>query len=202
MVIFGKILLASNSPRRYHLLQEAGFDVEVVKGYEVNEVYPEKIDVQDIPAFLSQKKAEPYIEMARERDLPLVAADTVVILDGQVMGKPKDEFDAVNMLKKLSGKWHDVVSGVTLVFPDSEQITFSELTKVKFSSLDDDLIKLYVNNAHPMDKAGSYGVQELIGLAGVERIEGDYYNIMGFPVCMFLKFFLSKYPSLLSEKFD
>lgn len=201
--ILGKILLASNSPRRFKLLSEAGFDVEIVKGKGIKEIYPENLPVKEIPSFLSRLKATPYIEIAKERNLPLVTADTIVILDGEAIGKPKDERQAIEMLHKLSGEKHIVITGVTTVFPDSENMnTFSVETSVRFRKLPDKLIEIYVDRYHPTDKAGSYGIQEFIGLVGVEYIEGDYYNIMGFPVCNFVAMYLSKYPSLLSEKFS
>lgn len=189
--MFGEILLASNSPRRKQLLTEVGFDVEVVKGRDIEELYPTDIPIEDIPVYLSKLKALPYKEMALERKRPLVTADTIVILEGEPLGKPADELEAVELLRKLSGKEHEVVSGVTLFSVKGEEITFKEITSVRFSNLPDEIIEYYVDEKKPLDKAGAYGIQELIGLLGVEKIDGDFYNVMGFPVNRFMKTYLS-----------
>ena len=197
--IFGKIFLASNSPRRNLLLSEAGFDVEVIKGRNIKEKYPSTLPVHDIPSFLSRIKASAYSDVSYTEHIPLVAADTLVILDGIPLGKPADQEECILTLQKLSNKWHSVVTGVTLLLPDTPIRTFDVETKVKFSQLSDTMINYYVDNFKPFDKAGAYGIQEWIGMVGVEKIEGDFYNIMGFPVNRFITEYLSLFP-LHSEK--
>ena len=179
---FGKVLLASGSPRRLQLLAEAGFEVKVINNLTVDESYPDTFNAHRVPEFLSKLKAEAYKGYAIDENLPLIAADTVVILNGQIIGKPKNENDAVKMILNLSGNMHEVVTGVTIIKPDQDQITFSETTKVYFNPLPEKFIEWYVEEYKPMDKAGAYGVQEWIGLVGVKKIEGDFYNVMGLPV--------------------
>lgn len=186
MPFFGNIQLASNSPRRFKILTEAGFDVKILSGLELDEIYPQDIKTDDIPVFLSKFKADSYLKVADINNMPLVTADTIVIHNGIAIGKPKDIEEAYIMIKTLSGSWHTVITGVTLITTKGE-ITFSETTKVKFRNIPDDFIRYYIHEYTPLDKAGSYGIQEWIGLVGVERIEGDFYNIMGFPICRFIK---------------
>lgn len=173
-----KIILASNSPRRKELLLGLGvdFEVRVLKG--IDESYPEGLSMTEIPEHISRQKAIAYTLAADEL---LITADTIVWLDGQVLGKPTDEADARRMLKALSGKTHQVVTGVTL---RSQQLlhTFSCTTDVTFATLTDEEIDFYVRRFRPMDKAGSYGIQEWIGYIGVTQLEGSYFNVMGLPV--------------------
>lgn len=191
----GSLLLASGSPRRRVLLADAGFNVKVLRGREVAEEHPEDMEVEKVPEYLSRLKATTYADVAQSEGLPLVAGDTIVILDGHEIGKPADEAEARDILRRLNGRWHEVVSGVSLMLPRSgEMLSFSEKTRVKFAMLPRELIDRYVEVYKPLDKAGAYGIQEWIGLVGVERIEGDFYNIMGFPVRRFVELYLSACP--------
>ena len=130
--------------------------------------------------YISSKKASAYLDSLKNNEL-LITADTIVWLDGRVLGKPSDEEDACQMLRDLSGKTHQVITGVTLA-TTAFQKSFASVSQVTFASLNEEEIKYYVDHYHPMDKAGSYGVQEWIGFIGVERIEGSYFNVMGLPV--------------------
>lgn len=193
--IFGRLLLASGSPRRRQLLTEAGFDVEVLHSRDVAETHPVGMATELIPEYLSVLKAMAYEDIARNKMLPLVAGDTIVSLDGEVIGKPVDADDAGRILGRLSGRWHEVVSGVSLIVPGREKpLSFSETTRVKFAQLPQWCIDRYIGDFKPFDKAGAYGIQEWIGLVGVERIEGDFYNIMGFPVRKFMEIYLEVFP--------
>lgn len=175
-----KIILASNSPRRRELLGglDIPFIVNVIKG--IDESYPETLPADETAEYIAVKKAKAYIEPIAEDEL-LLTADTVVILEGEVMGKPTDEADAIQMLKRLSGKTHKVITGCCLVGASKER-HFSVCTNVTFTDLTDEQIDYYVNKYNPMDKAGAYGIQEWIGYVGVTRLEGSYFNVMGLPV--------------------
>lgn len=174
------IILASNSPRRKELLGGLGLDYEVRTMSGIDESYPEELQGEDIPIYISAKKAEAYLETLKDDEL-LITADTIVWLDGRVLGKPADEEDACRMLRDLSGKTHQVITGVTLATTGIRK-SFASVSQVTFAPLSEEEISYYVNHYHPMDKAGSYGVQEWIGFIGVERIEGSYFNVMGLPV--------------------
>ncbi len=174
------IILASNSPRRKELLGGLGLDYEVRTLPGIDESYPDTLQGEDIPVYISSKKASAYLDSLKNNEL-LITADTIVWLDGRVLGKPSDEEDACQMLRDLSGKTHQVITGVTLA-TTAFQKSFASVSQVTFASLTEEEIKYYVNHYHPMDKAGSYGVQEWIGFIGVERIEGSYFNVMGLPV--------------------
>lgn len=173
-----KIILASNSPRRRELLSGLGFDYEVRTLQGLDESYPEGLSMEEIPQYISRKKAAAYTLGADEL---LITADTIVWLDGEVLGKPVDEEDAKQMLRKLSGKTHQVVTGVTLSWSD-QQHSFASVSQVTFAQLTDEEIDYYVTHYHPLDKAGAYGIQEWIGYIGVTSIEGSYFNVMGLPV--------------------
>ncbi|NPD80446.1 septum formation protein Maf [Prevotella sp. PINT] len=179
------IILASNSPRRKELL--GGLDMEfrtwVIPG--IDESYPRTMKAEIVPEYIAQKKTIPYfndvnIGEINDEDIVLTA-DTVVILNGEVLGKPKDEKEACLMLRKLSGKTHHVITGVCLR-TKTKMRHFSVKTDVTFANLTDEQIEYYVSNYHPLDKAGSYGVQEWIGYVGVTKLEGSYFNVMGLPV--------------------
>lgn len=176
----GKIILASNSPRRRELLGLVFPDFVIAEPREVEEVYPSTMAPECVPVFLSQLKSQAYLH-----DLPaeavLITADTVVILDGKILGKPHSRDEAVAMLKALMGKTHIVVTGVTLSAAGGSK-SFSECTKVTFSSLSDEEIERYVDCYKPYDKAGAYGVQEWIGCVGIKHLEGCFYNVMGLPL--------------------
>lgn len=175
-----KLILASNSPRRRELLSGLGLDFEVRVLQGIDESYPADLREGDIPLFISRAKAQAYLSTLSEDEL-LITADTIVWLDGEVLEKPKDEADACRMLRELSGKTHQVFTGVCLTTKE-KQVAFSCRTDVTFARLDEEEIKHYVNTYRPLDKAGAYGVQEWIGFIGVERVEGSYFNVVGLPV--------------------
>ncbi len=175
-----RIILGSNSPRRRELLAglDLSFDVHVIPGLEEN--YPDSLQPQEIPVFLSKQKAEAYLSTLEDQVL-LITADTIVWNETEVIGKPKDREDAIRMLHSLSGHEHQVVTGVCLT-TTKKQETFSVVSSVRFASLTDEEIIYYVDKYKPFDKAGAYGIQEWIGYVGVESISGSFYNVMGLPV--------------------
>lgn len=175
-----KIILGSNSPRRKELLSglDIKFNVKVIPGLEEN--YPETLDPQEIPVFLSKQKAEAYLSSLDDTML-LITADTIVWNGNAVIGKPKNRAEAIQMLRSLSGHEHHVVTGVCLTTM-KKQLTFSVISSVRFASLNDEEIIYYVDKYKPFDKAGAYGIQEWIGYVGVESISGSFYNVMGLPV--------------------
>lgn len=174
------IILASNSPRRKELLSGLGLDYEVRTLPGIDESYPQTLQGEEIPIYISNKKASAYLSNLKDDEL-LITADTIVWLNGRVLGKPANEEEACNMLRELSGKTHQVITGVTLATTVFQK-SFASVSQVTFATLTEEEINYYVNHYHPMDKAGSYGVQEWIGFIGVERIEGSYFNVMGLPV--------------------
>ena len=175
-----KIILASNSPRRKELLSGLGVDYEVKTLPDVDESYPDGLSGEEIAKHIARGKAEAYRSLIQADEL-VITADTIVWLDGTVMGKPKDEEEAKDMLMRLSGKTHQVITGVCLTTA-SMQKTFATVTDVTFASLTDEEVDYYVTRYQPMDKAGSYGVQEWIGFVGVENLSGSYFNVMGLPI--------------------
>lgn len=175
-----RLLLASASPRRKELLGKLDVTVEQAHLKEVDESYPSDMPAEDVAQYISRKKAEAYVGEIADDEI-LVTADTVVVCDGLVLGKPADASEAAGMLRLLSGRKHKVVTGVTLV-SGMQQLTFSEITEVEFAALSDNEISHYVEKYRPMDKAGAYGIQEWIGYIGVSAIKGDYYNVMGLPL--------------------
>ena len=175
-----EILLASNSPRRRELLAGLDIDYRVTALPEVDESYPDTLSGEEIPLYISQEKAAAYRRFMKDNTL-LIAADTIVWLDGKVYGKPRDIADAKAMLQALSGKTHTVITGVTLTSLQ-KQISFAVSTEVTFAALGDDEIDYYVEKYRPLDKAGAYGVQEWIGYIGVTGLKGSYYNVMGLPI--------------------
>lgn len=178
-----KILLASQSPRRQMLLKDSGFDIECIK-IDVEETFSPSLKAAEIPVFLAQKKAAAYTEKINKNEL-LVTADTVVWLDNEVLNKPLTMEEAKEMLMRLSGKWHQVFTGVC-VKSQEKSVVFYDESKVFFNTLSESQINYYLQHYRPLDKAGAYGVQEFIGLIGIQKIEGCYYNIMGFPVSKFI----------------
>lgn len=175
-----KVILASNSPRRKELLAGLGVDYEVRTLPDVDESYPETLQGADIPLYISKEKADAYQAMIQPDEL-MITADTIVWLDGKVLGKPEDREDALQMLREMSGRTHEVFTGVCIT-TTKWQRSFTAQTEVRFSVLSEEEIAFYVDKFQPMDKAGAYGVQEWIGFIGVENISGSYYNIMGLPV--------------------
>lgn len=174
-----KLILASKSPRRQALIAELGIPFEV-RIKEVEENYPADLEPHKVPEFLAKLKAVPLRAELADQEV-LLTSDTVVILDKQVLGKPADAEEAKKMLRSLSGKTHEVITGVSLLSLH-EEVVFSSCTKVTFSALEDSEIDYYVAAFKPYDKAGSYGIQEWIGYIGVQKIEGCYYNVMGLPL--------------------
>ncbi len=174
------IILGSQSPRRQELLRglDLNFIVRTIEGLE--ESYPEHLKGEEIPIFLAKQKAEAFFPTLSDNDM-LITADTIVWLNNRVYGKPQNAADAVKMLQDLSGKTHEVITGVC-VTTKQRQVAFSAISKVTFATLTNDEIAYYIEKYKPFDKAGSYGVQEWIGYIGVERIEGSYYNVMGLPI--------------------
>lgn len=175
-----KVILASNSPRRKKLLAGLGVDYEVRTLPDVDESYPETLQGADIPLYIAKEKADAYVAMMQPGEL-MITADTIVWLDGKVLGKPRDKEDALQMLRTMSGRTHEVFTGVCITTTDWQR-SFTAQTEVRFATLSEEEIAYYVDNFQPMDKAGAYGVQEWIGFIGVENISGSYYNIMGLPV--------------------
>lgn len=173
-----KIILSSNSPRRKELLAGLGvdFEVRVLKG--VDERYPDDIPLNEVPLYIAIEKASAYTVA---KDELVVTADTVVIVDNEILGKPKDMAEAYGMLRKISGKTHQVVTGVCLTTID-DQRSFTVTTDVEFKELSDNEIYYYIDKYRPFDKAGAYGIQEWIGYVGVLSLKGSYYNVMGLPV--------------------
>ena len=178
-----KILLASQSPRRKELLSSLGFDFEVVK-IDCEEILPEHIEIGEAAAYLSELKAEAFRKL--EADEVLITADTVVAIDNQILGKPKDEVDAKNMLQQLSGKTHQVFTGISIKTLD-KTITETDVADVEFDEISDEEIDFYVKNYKPFDKAGSYGIQEWLGMAKIKKMTGSFYTIMGLPTHLVYK---------------
>jgi septum formation protein len=174
------IILASNSPRRKELLAGIDVEYEVRTLPDIDETYPANLPSEEVAEYLAQKKAAAYTSLLKD-DTLLITADTVVLLEGRILGKPSDKDDAKRMLKDLSGKTHRVVTGVCLT-SKSKRVSFSDVAHVTFGPLTGEEIDYYVEKYNPADKAGAYGVQEWVGYAGVERIEGSYYNVMGLPI--------------------
>ncbi|NDV46966.1 septum formation protein Maf [Paludibacter sp. 221] len=175
-----RIILGSQSPRRQELLKGLNIDFEV-KTIDVEETYPHGLSGAEIPCYLAEKKANAH---PLDDNTLLITADTIVWLDGEVLGKPANKEEAISMLSSLSGKMHEVITGVCITTKKRRK-TFSVMSEVTFAKLTEDEISYYVENYRPYDKAGAYGVQEWIGYVGVEHIEGSYYNIMGLPVQRF-----------------
>lgn len=174
-----EVVLASKSPRRQQLLNDLGvnFDIEV---REVDEIFPENMASNEIPQYLSKLKAEAFKKEISKNQL-IITSDTIVSANKKVLGKPKDRTEAFEMISALSGKQHQVISGVCFTTKE-KQHAFSVTTNVFFKELSGEEINFYIDNFAPYDKAGAYGIQEWIGFIGIEKIEGCYYNVMGLPV--------------------
>ncbi len=176
-----RLILASNSPRRKELLAGLGLEFEVRVMNGIDESYPDDLVGEDIPKYISMQKAKAYIPTLAPDEV-LITSDTIVYVDGKVLGKPRDAADAHDMLRLLSGRTHEVITGVTIVEAGHEPRCFATTTLVTFKQLTDDEINYYITNYRPFDKAGAYGIQEWIGYIGVTSIEGSYFNVMGLPV--------------------
>ena len=175
-----KVILASNSPRRKELLSGLGLEYEVKVMPGIDETYPDALPTEEVPVYIAREKAEAYRKSIAEDEL-IITADTVVCIDGEVLGKPADEAEAYAMLRKLAGRTHLVITGVCLTTSQFQK-SFASVTEVTFDKLTDDEISFYVDKYRPFDKAGAYGVQEWIGYVGVTGMNGSFYNVMGLPV--------------------
>ena len=175
-----KYVLASNSPRRKELLAGLGLDFEVRIIKDIDESYPASLPASEVAQYIAEKKAAAYKPTLQPDEL-IITADTVVIVGDDILGKPKDEADAVRMLREISGRTHQVTTGVSLLTA-TRQRSFSVTTDVTFKELTDEEIQHYVTQYRPFDKAGGYGIQEWIGYIGVTGLHGSYYNVMGLPV--------------------
>ena len=180
-----KFILASQSPRRKSLLEWAEIPFEVIVSNS-DESFPEHLAISEVPAYIAKQKAlevaNKLLETNRDiQDYCIIAADTIVVLNNEIMGKPLDRAHAIQSLTKLSGKTHDVITGVC-VLHNHKEVIFAETTKVTFHALSNGQIEYYVDQYKPYDKAGGYAIQEWIGVVGIKSIEGDFYNVMGLPV--------------------
>ncbi|MGB1104779.1 MAG: Maf family nucleotide pyrophosphatase [Crocinitomicaceae bacterium] len=173
------VILASKSPRRQELLKGLDIDFEI-KTKEVDESYPDRLSPFQVPVYLAEKKADAFMD-GLTKDSILITSDTIVVLNGEILEKPKTLEQGKEMIRLLSGNEHTVVTGVC-VRSQEKSISFSDETKVLFTTFSEDEIDYYINKYKPFDKAGSYGVQEWIGYVGIEKLEGSYYNVMGLPV--------------------
>lgn len=179
-----KIILASQSPRRKQLLEWAEVPFEVLVK-ETDESYPAHLPIEEIAIHIARNKALAVRDMAGAGK-PILAADTIVVLQNVIIGKPKDRDDAISILSRLSGKMHQVITGVVLLTGEKE-IAFAETTKVEFHDLTQTQIEFYVDQYRPYDKAGAYAIQEWIGVVGIRSVTGDFYNVMGLPVSRVVK---------------
>jgi septum formation protein len=175
-----QIILGSQSPRRQYLLKELGLKFDVKLKQMVQENYPEDLKEEEIPLYLAKKKADAFTDELND-NMIVITADTIVWKDGKVLQKPRDEKEAFEILRNLSGTVHQVYTGVC-IRTVNQKSTFSSRTDVYFKELTDKEIWYYVDKYEPFDKAGSYGIQEWLGYIGVERIEGSFFNVMGLPV--------------------
>lgn len=175
-----RVILGSGSPRRKELLAMLDIDFEVRSAGDVDESYPADLPAKEVPLYLARKKSNAFLSGLRENEL-VITADTVVISDNNVLGKPADTEEAFRMLKMLSGRKHAVVTGITVATREI-QISDTAITEVEFAPLSDETIKEYIGRYRPMDKAGAYGIQEWIGAVAVKGIDGSFYNVMGLPL--------------------
>ncbi|MDR1526156.1 MAG: Maf-like protein [Dysgonamonadaceae bacterium] len=180
------IVLGSNSPRRRELVSGLDIPYKVITLPGIDENYPDGLSKEEIPVYIARLKANAYQKMMSD-DTFLITADTIVWLNGRVYGKPEDETDAKVMLRALSGKMHEVITGVCLTTREKQQ-TFYAVSSVRFAVLEEKEIEYYIRQYKPYDKAGAYGVQEWIGYIGVESISGSFYNVMGLPVRLLYKY--------------
>ena len=175
-----RLILSSNSPRRRQLLAGLGLPFEVRVLPDIDESYPDDLAVADIPVFIAREKAQAYLPLIQPDEL-VITADTVVVLDNRILGKPADAQEAAEMLRDLSGRTHRVITGVCITGKDVQR-AFAVVSNVTFKQLEEKEITYYVEHYKPFDKAGAYGIQEWIGYIGVTGLEGSYFNVMGLPV--------------------
>ena len=183
-----KIILASQSPRRKQLLEwaEISFDIKVL---HTDEHYPDTLAIEDVAVYIASKKGEVVwgsISTDEQQNTIVIAADTIVVLKDEIIGKPENREDACNILSKLSGNKHRVITGVTII-SEKETVEFYDITFVQFHLLTQEQIEYYVDHYKPYDKAGAYAIQEWIGVIGIHSIDGDFYNVMGLPVSRVVK---------------
>ena len=195
-------ILASQSPRRKQLLAWADIEFDIMVS-EAAEDFPAEMDVQDVPVHIAQKKAiavqkKIKLEFPIHQGKWIIAADTIVVLENEIIGKPTDRANAISILQKLSGKTHRVITGV-YILNDLESRYFSETTLVHFHPLTLSQIEYYVDQYEPYDKAGAYGIQDWIGVVGIRGIEGDFYNVMGLPVSKLLGYLPAKTTKLTTK---
>lgn len=179
-----KIILASQSPRRKQLLQWAEIPFEVIVK-ETDESYPADLLPAEVAVHIAKNKALAVKEVVKNK-LPILAADTIVVLNNEIIGKPKHREDAVQILAKLSGNKHQVITGVVILQNENET-AFADVTDVEFHSLTNEQIEFYIDKYKPYDKAGAYAIQEWIGVVGIKSVNGDFYNVMGLPVSRVVK---------------
>lgn len=172
------LILASSSPRRQYLMKEAGFNYTFEKP-EVDESFPPGLPIDQVAKYLAEKKAE-YFRLTMKNEI-ILAADTIVILNNKIINKPDDRTEAISMLSALSGHTHLVMTGVCILSIEKEE-SFDDTTEVSFQTLTQQEIEYYVDTCKPYDKAGAYGAQDWIGLVGIEKIVGSYFNVMGLPI--------------------
>jgi septum formation protein len=172
------LILASNSPRRQQLMRDTGFEF-TVKVKDTNEDFPEIMPSKEVPAYLARKKAEAF--RGEMENQIILTADTIVVVEDEILNKPKDTTEATEMLRKLSGRQHQVITGVCVMTTEHTE-TFIDITQVFFRELTDFEIEYYIKTCKPFDKAGAYGVQDFIGMVGIPRMEGSYFTVMGLPV--------------------
>ncbi len=175
-----KVFLASKSPRRRELLQMLRIPFNVISIGGIDESFPDTVPLLEVPQYISSKKADAYQDRLLENEM-IITADTMVICENEIMGKPKDGKEAIAMLLKLSGKKHQVATGVT-ISTLKHRTSFTTVTDVSFAEITKEEAEFYVDNYQPLDKAGAYGIQEWIGAVAVSGINGSYYNVMGLPV--------------------
>lgn len=178
-----KIILASQSPRRKQLLEWANVSFEIIV-HETDESYPDDLLIENVPVHIARQKAlavKENLPQSKKHTHPVLAADTVVILNNKIIGKPNNRQHAIEILQALSGNHHQVITGVVILNGDKE-VAFNETTDVSFHTLTLDQITYYVDHYKPYDKAGAYAIQEWIGVVGIKHINGDFYNVMGLPV--------------------
>lgn len=173
-----QLILASQSPRRKQLMEQLGYSFKQISK-NVDESFPDDMPVGEVAEYLSRKKADAFSHSLSDNDL-VITSDTVVISENRILGKPANEQEAFSMISSLSGKTHEVITGVCLLSKHKTE-SFSVITIVEFDTLKEEVIWHYIKNYKPFDKAGAYGIQEWIGLIGVKNIIGSFYNVMGFP---------------------